>query len=1005
MYFIQRIAFFCLLITQGFSQSYHFKNYSAEQGLPFVQVYTMYQDSKGNLWIGGYGGLSKFDGKTFTNYSPNDGLVNHSVISITEDEKGNIWVGTTAGLSRFDGKSFYTYTQPDKLVNNRINSLITDKNRNIWMGTSSGIIVYNGETFTSITKENGLPSDNVSAIYLDKNNDMWACTDLGVSKIIFTDKSPTDQSFDNYSIVNGVYNKSVTSIAEDGSGTIWFGTTTGLVRYDAINNKKYTTEDGLPDNAIQSLVKDHFSNDIWVGTLKGISRIAFNRQKNNIENNTLQSFRVSDVQNGNKVGKLYTDFEGNIWLGTYNGLYRFRDFSFSTYSDKDGLKNPFIIPLFRDNKKKLWIGTLENGFYSYDGTEFKNITVKDGLLSNHICSGTKLKNGNLLFGSGKGLSIYDGKSFKNIAGRKDGLHGDSVTAVLEDKMGRVWIGGNAGVAIIHNGGIKKITLKSTVNNFDVWYLFEDSQGYIWIGTYLGGLFRYNPNDDKGVVEDAIEDMKKLFNLSSHTYLAINEDNEGNIYLGSFDGIYIYNKQSNKITSLTEKDGMSSDLVYVLGFDSTYHFLYIGTNQGLNKFDLKEYKKSGKKIFQHFGTEEGFSSHETNSSGIWRDEDGSFWFGTVNGLIHYNPSLNHQNHTETSTSITKIRLFYTDTLLENNARLSYDLNNISFEYIGICLTNPDKVRYKIMLEGLDKNWSPETQQTNARYSSLPPGNYTFKVIACNNEDIWNKVPTTFSFTILPPIWRTWWFILSVALIIIACTIILFRFRIEAIKKAEKVRLSYEIELVKNELKALRSQMDPHFIFNSLNSIQGLIMEKDEDAALKYLNKFAKLMRLILSNGEKSLISLREEIDALKLYLELEALRWDNKFEYEITIDPKIDIDDYKIPTMLIQPYVENAILHGVVPDVNKKGRIEIKMILSDNHIICKVNDNGIGIKRSKERNSISITPKHQSIGMKITGERLQAINRLHQSKLSVNIIDKRDRYPNSSGTEVEIFIPV
>ena len=166
-----------------------------------------------------------------------------------------------------------------------------------------------------------------------------------------------------------------------------------------------------------------------------------------------------------------------------------------------------------------------------------------------------------------------------------------------------------------------------------------------------------------------------------------------------------------------------------------------------------------------------------------------------------------------------------------------------------------------------------------------------------------------------------------------------------------------------------------------------------------------MRLILSNGEKSLISLREEIDALKLYLELEALRWDNKFEYEITIDPKIDIDDYKIPTMLIQPYVENAILHGVVPDVNKKGRIEIKMILSDNHIICKVNDNGIGINRSKERNSISITPKHQSIGMKITGERLQAINRLHQSKLSVNIIDKRDRYPNSSGTEVEIFIPV
>ncbi len=988
---------FAFLRLPCFSQSYNFKNYSAEQGLPFVQVYTIFQDSKGNLWSGGYGGLSRFDGKTFTNYSPKNGLANHWVTSIAEDNEGNIWIGTISGLSKFDGRNFITFTKKHGLAGDYINSLTTDKNGNLWIATTEGITTYNGKTFSSLTTRNGLNSNNVSLIFADKSGSIWLGTQKGASKIVFSNKAQPDRSFDNYSFVNGLYDSLITCITEDGSGNIWFGTNSGAVKYDGINFKTYTTKDGLSSNTIHSLKKDEHSNAIWIGTVNGLNKIS--------ESGKVDTFRVSDVQNGNKIDQLFVDNEGNIWLGTKNGLYRFRDESFSTFNEKDGLINPAVFPIFRDRKKDLWIGTYEAGFYRYNGKEFKNFSEKDGLIGTQMNAGMEDKNGNIWMGTNKGVSIYDpsaslrtgSKSFKNIHGKKDGLKSDSVTAVIQDRKGRMWLGGNKGGTIIDGTRFKKFELRSSGQNFDVWYEFEDSKGNIWFGTYLGGLFRY---DGK-----TYENISEKLELKSKTYLAITEDKEGNLYFGSFDGVYIYNRGSGKVSLVSEKEGLTSDLIYVMAFDSACNDLYIGTNQGVNKLDVKEYKQSGNVKFKQYGQEEGFTGLETNSNGIWRDQDGTFWFGTVNGLIHYDPNAVHDNHMESQTRITGIRVFYNDTILANNSELPYYYNNISFEYIGICLTNPQKVRYKFMLEGFDKTWSPETKETFARYSNLAPSKYVFKVTSCNNEGIWNKEPATFSFTINPPVWRTWWFRITMSVAVIILLVIFSRARAESIRRKQAEKLNREIQLANNELKALRAQMDPHFIFNSLSSIQSFIMTKDEDSALRYLNKFAKLMRMILSNSEKASVTIQEEVDSLKLYLELEALRWDNKFGYQINIDPKIETDFYKIPSMLIQPYVENAIIHGVVPKTNGKGKIEINITQSETYIICTIQDNGIGRKSSQDLRATSNRPAHESMGMKITSDRLEVLNRLHHSDLSVKISDMEDDQRNALGTKVEIFIPI
>ena len=488
-------------------------------------------------------------------------------------------------------------------------------------------------------------------------------------------------------------------------------------------------------------------------------------------------------------------------------------------------------------------------------------------------------------------------------------------------------------------------------------------------------------------------------------MSVAEDREGIIYMGTFEGVYVYDPGAGTVSLISETNGLSSDLIYVMEFDSAYENLYIGTNQGINKFNAKEFKRSGKIELKQYGIEDGVSSLETNSNGIWRDEDGTFWFGTVNGLIHFNPYLLHQNHIESQTSIRSIHIFYADTTLPNNSRLPYYQNNISFEYIGICLSDPEKVRYRFMLEGLEKKWSPPTKETSARYPNLAAGNYTFKVISCNNEGLWNKEPVTFSFVILPPFWRTWWFRISISLALLILIVVFTKVRTESIKRKEAERLNREIQLANNELKALRAQMDPHFIFNSLSSIQSFIMMKDEESALHYLGKFAKLMRRMLSNSEQSNVTIREEVEALKLYMELESLRWDNKFVYSVEIDPNVEMDFLKIPTMLIQPFVENAIVHGVVPRESGKGKIEIRISQDATYIICVVADNGIGRKKSLEQRTRSSRPMHESMGMKITTERLELLNKAQRSNLSLNVTDLEDVNGNALGTKVEIFIPV
>ena len=269
-------------------------------------------------------------------------------------------------------------------------------------------------------------------------------------------------------------------------------------------------------------------------------------------------------------------------------------------------------------------------------------------------------------------------------------------------------------------------------------------------------------------------------------------------------------------------------------------------------------------------------------------------------------------------------------------------------------------------------------------------------------MWNKKPATFTFTINIPFWKTWGFLIASAVLVISSFLFFIRLRIRKIKNNEKLKTELNKKIANIESQALRAQMNPHFIFNTLSSIQHYISNHNTDAALKYLSKFAKLMRKIMENSQHQMITVAEEINALNLYLELEVMRFDKKFEYHIIIDPLIDQNYDRIPSMLIQPYVENAIIHGLLP---KHGTGEISIILQKQNdtILCVIEDSGIGRESSKKFKKNRVQ-QHKSMGMSITQERLDILNASLSSNINSEIIDQ---YENGepTGTKVILVIPL
>lgn len=490
-------------------------------------------------------------------------------------------------------------------------------------------------------------------------------------------------------------------------------------------------------------------------------------------------------------------------------------------------------------------------------------------------------------------------------------------------------------------------------------------------------------------------MGKKNKLLTTRIAGIQEDAYGRMWMISRgEGVIV--KDGNSYFQVKEKDGLASNMCLALFIDSG-NVVWVGTNKGLSKITFSDRHENNYRVNSYYA-KNGLLNDEVN--GIARNGS-KIWLAHNNGVSIFDPKKIRDNFTPPPVYITQV-LVNDRPLPDMHSELDHSQNYFNISFTGLSYKDPGKVEYKYRMKGIDQDWI-YTSYTNVKYPAVPPGSYTFEVYAKNNDGYWSKQPAAISFRVAPAWWQTWWFKITGAVVLLFFGGLLFRQRLNIIKRREHLRTIQRTKIAAAELKALRSQMNPHFMFNAINSVQYFITNNDPRSSEKYLSKFAKLIRYVVDNSKPSSIPLEKELEALRLYLDLESLRFENRFEYTIEIGDNVDTGYVQIPSMLIQPYVENAIWHGLMHK-NGPGKITISLAMDDNILKCAVEDNGIGRKRSQELKAGRKNNMHKSVGMSITRERLDIINQINNSNLTVTITDLTDINGSATGTRIDLNIP-
>jgi ligand-binding sensor domain-containing protein len=505
------------------------------------------------------------------------------------------------------------------------------------------------------------------------------------------------------------------------------------------------------------------------------------------------------------------------------------------------------------------------------------------------------------------------------------------------------------------------------------------------------LFRFNAGNGANQELTAALPSKDLLNIR-------NDPNDQRIlWIGTLsDGLIKFNKSTKKSTIYCTKAGLPNNTIYciLIGNDGQ---LWCSSNRGIFSFNPKT------EAVRSFTSSDGLIDDEFNRYNYAEFSNGDLAFGGPMGYTLFNPLKLESDHFHPQIALTGLNIINYKAKLEplNNLKeikLSYNQNFITAVFAAMQFDNPEKLKYRYQLKGLDKNWIMLGNENKVSYTSLPPGNYTLILSASNTEGRWSKYQRLIKIVISPPYWQTWWFYLASILIILTVLYLFLRNRIQSIKKVQSQKLQFEREAIELHALALRARMNPHFIFNCLNSIKALIQEKQNNKAVNYLTKFSILTRMQLQNNSNEIL-LQEELETCKLYLELEEMRFEDRIAFQFHIEQDEELKQTKVPPLILQPIVENAIVHGLLPS-ETGGLVNITVYRDGPYAVCKIEDNGIG-RTAAQLNKEKSNRLHESKGMQLLAERISMHNRLNKHISSLETIDLFNESGKSSGTLVII----
>jgi ligand-binding sensor domain-containing protein/serine phosphatase RsbU (regulator of sigma subunit) len=794
------MACFVVIILLLFSQiplvgqSYYFDNYNSQDGLSQSKVFTIFQSSKHHIWLGTVSGVSRFDGASFQNYTSENGISSGGVRTIFEDRKGNLWFGhNDGGLSRMNGKKIESLPS-NYLFNKDITSILEDNTGKLWITSAGGgavLILNPNEPLQDLKFERYKGKrlgDMVFNCYKLKDETVYFITNVGI-KIY----NPVKNSFLNFNPKKIPTYFQITSMYEDSNRNLWFGTFHGgLYKYipkiDSVTF--YDIRDGLSSNWI-SCISEDINGNMWVGTWGGGITLIND-----------QGMKVYNFQNGlqdNFIRCIVKDVEGNMLIGTNDhGLSIFKGEYFVNFSQDKTLQNQHVWAILEDFDKNIWFGT-GNGISIYrpnslGNEKFQSFNSTNSILPDQIRFLKEDYNHDVWIGSdNQGVFMYDSKkklffpSYLINAGLP--LEDKGVTAMEIDKKNNIWIGTSDGLTYfnLRTQQVNRLTNAQGLAGNNISSLFVSSDNTIIVGSSGKGLTIIK-NDTT---------LTKINLDGNETPKCFIEDKNNIIWIGTESHGLLGFKNGEIIKRYGLKEGLLSNLINFINIDEDGN-LYCGTNKGLNKINL-----ATNKIYI-YTKRNGFLGIETKNNATCTDSEGHLWFGTVNGAVCYSPWLDKPLNMQPLTHIYRLRVNQVDRLITSDLRFKSDENSIIFDYISICLTNPDAVQYQVKLEGIDTEWQPVTNLTSIVYPALPPNKYTFKVRARNSTGVWNTVPDYVSFQIMPPIYQRWFFILAMVILGLLIIIVYIKIR-ERNLITEKTLLEEKVQERTQEVTSMNEEL--------------------------------------------------------------------------------------------------------------------------------------------------------------------------------------------------------
>lgn len=948
-----------------FGQDPYFINYDTKDGLPSSEVYDVEVDSNGMVWFATDRGICSYNGYEFKTYTTEDGLANNTLLAIWKDRKGNFWFpGIDGSLSIYDHEKFYPY---------RWNDGLKESFKGRW----------------------------IQQIAWDQNNKLY----FWISGI-------------------GALKKYVISNQDGEISEINFNTLKD--KYPFISHEKIDFIDlggyYIPDDtrvALKVIKKD--SSYIYIDIHKDRNVIKEFDQISMISayNNSSKELMVKYILN------IITDSSGNIWLCTKSGVYKFTYDQFPQ-NPIHYFKNVAVSDIHEDSQGNYWLTTLENGILLIPSFNFHALSEQTNLFDQRkMMVVLPLKN-HLIFGNSKGeiIALDQNKYLKNI----EIPNANNQYFFGQSKNNKVILR-NTIIEEVNN----QLVFKKHLDHIDTYYAFElnngqyvitttvgfkiqnpitkeiiknyytrflekivsifESHNTLWLGT-INGLFSMDNSR-----MDVVTEEHNRFPLLKSRINDIKPDLHNNLWLATVGNGLLY-KTKDTVLQITTLDGLNSNFINRI-FPENDSTIWVATNIGLDRliyyFKNKSFSISG---IETYNTSDGLLTNYINDITKW---NGKIWLATNKGINYFDPEAIDMTFPPPKIILEEIAVNDSTYNAGDILNLKHFQNDLYFKFTGISYRKQnDKpfYRYRLKSENTDSTWY-FTNNRDVRFNDLLPGEYTFEVAAQNKHGQWSEKPVVHNFTIQPHFTQTNWFRMIGLVTIVGIIAFAFQTRSKRIKREEEQKRKVQ----EAELQALRNQMNPHFVFNALNSIQNFVFKNDAVKANYYLSRFSRLMRDGLQFARLKYISLEEEIIFLNTYLELEKMRFPDKFQYVIKVDEHIPASQYSIPPLLFQPILENAVKHAF-KNIDYEGYLEIcfEELKPGELLKVTITDNGEGIiPESVNKHTKS---KDKSLGIEIINNQIALLNQeAKDNKASFRIFNRNTIDPQLKGTQAEFIISI